>query len=96
MFPEHNIPLQNVALGSEFGAVSELGPRWVPPWLAMGGLQGPVETRPFHAKSAFTAKENTVAVLFSCRHHQASSRAHGARGSPDPLGPKGILGLGEN
>ena len=35
-------------------------------------------------------------MVSSCGDHQPSSSALGARGSPDPPGPMGIIGLGEN
>ena len=89
--------MQNAALGSEFGGVSELGPRWVPPWLAMGGLQGPVETRPFHAKSAFSAKENTFGVGFQLRSPTSQAAVPTEpEAAQTLLGPMGSLELGEN
>ena len=65
--PRAQFPLQNAAPRSTFGAVSEIGPRWVPPWLAMGRLLGQVQAMPFHAKSAVSAKENTFGVGFQLR-----------------------------
>ena len=59
MFPEPKFPLQNAAPTSAVWAVSELGPRWGPHELAMGGLLGPVHTGLLQAKSAFCAKAKT-------------------------------------
>ena len=74
MFPEHSFPLQNAALRSAFCAVTEIGPRWVPPYLAIGGLLGPVQTGLLHATSAFSAKENTFVVGFKLRTPPAKQR----------------------
>ena len=62
---EHGFPLQSAAPRSEISTVSEIGLRWVPPKLAHCGWLGPVQTRPFHAKSAFSPKENAFGVGFN-------------------------------
>ena len=74
MFPEHSFPLQNAALRSTFCAVSELGPRWVPPKLAIGGLLGPVNTGLLQAKSALSAKEKMPVVGFQLRRPPAKQQ----------------------
>ena len=59
MFTEPSFPLQNAAPTSALSAVTELGPRWGPPELAMGGVLGPLHKGLLQATSAFSAKENT-------------------------------------
>ena len=61
---EHSFPLKNAAPRIGFCAVSEIGPMWVPPPAGYGWEVGPVQTKPFHAKSAFSAKENTFGFDF--------------------------------
>ena len=84
MFPEHSFPLQNAALRSTFCAVSELGPRWVPPELAMGGFLGPVHTGLSQAKSAFSAKEKTFGVRFKLRRPPAKQQCPRSQRQPRP------------
>ena len=96
MFPEPIFPLQNAAPSSAFCAVSELGPRWGPPELALGGLLGPVHTGLLQAKSAFSAKEKTFGVGFQLWKHQPSAVPTEPEAAQPLLGPKGSRGLGEN
>ena len=35
-------------------------------------------------------------LISSCTDHQSSSSTHGAKGSTEPLGPMGNIGVGEN
>ena len=50
--------------------------------MAMGGLLGPVETRPFHAKSDFSAKENTCGVGFQLRTPPAKQQCPRSQRQP--------------
>ena len=53
-------------------------------------MLGPVETRPFPAKSAFyTPKNKCLELVAGLGNHPPSSRAHAARGSPDSPWPYG-------
>ena len=82
MFPEPNFPLQNAAPRRAFRAVSELGPRWGPPELALGGLLGPVHTGLLQAKSAFCAREKTFGVGFPLRRPPAKQQCPRSQRKP--------------
>ena len=82
--PEHSFPLQNAAPRSAFGAVSEIGPRWVLPELALGGLLGPVQTGLRHAKSAFSTKEKTFGVGFNLRRPPVKQQCPRSQRQPTP------------
>src|SRR5512134_1412491 len=84
MLPEPSFPLQNAAPSSAFCAVSELGPRWGPPELALGGLLGPVHTGLLQAKSAFSAKEKTFGVGFQLRRPPAKQQCPRSQRQPRP------------
>ena len=48
-----------------------------------------MQTRPFHAKLAFSIKKKTFGVGFKLRRPAAKQQCYGARGSPDPPWPYG-------
>ena len=82
--PEHSFPLQNAAPRSAFCAVSELGPRWGPPELAMAGLLGPVHPGLLEAKSALSVKEKTFGVGFKVRRPPAKQQCPRSQRQPRP------------
>ena len=82
MFPEPSFPLQNAAPTSAFWAVSELGPRWGPPELAMGELLGPATRRHFSANSCFAMKDNMFGVGFQLRRPPAKQQGPGSPRQP--------------
>ena len=90
MFPESSFPLQNEAPTSAFCAVSEVGPRWGPPELAMGGLLGLVHKGLLKAKSAFSTKGKTFGVVFQLRRPPAKQQCPRSQRQPRPS-----LALGE-
>ena len=58
---------------------------------------GPVHTRPFHAKSTFSPKENTFGVGFKLRRPPVQAAVPTEPEAAQTLpGPMGSLGLGEN
>ena len=69
---------------SAFCAVSELGPRWGPPELAMGVLLGPVHKGLLKAKSAFSAKEKTFGVGLKLRRPPAKQQCPRSQRQPRP------------
>ena len=87
LVPEHSLGLPNAASRSEFCAAAETATSGVPPELAKGGLLGPVQTRPFPAKSAISPKENMFGVGFWPRSAPTKQQGQGARGNPEPPWP---------
>ena len=81
---EHSLDWQNAASRSAVCAESEIGPIWVPPELAKGGLLGPVQTRPFPAKSAFPAKEKMFGIGFRPRRPPAKQQGPRSLRQPRP------------
>ena len=82
MFPEQSSLLQNAAPRSELCTVAEIGPPRVPPKVANGELMGPVQTRPFHAQSAFSLKENPFGVGFKLRSPPAKQQCPRSQRQP--------------
>ena len=62
--------------------MSEINTSWVSPQLAKGGLLGPVQTRTFPAKSAFSLKENMFGVGF--RRRRPPTKQQGPRSQRQP------------
>ena len=79
---EHSFPLKNAAPTSVFWAVSEQGPTWGPPELAVGELLGPVHTGLLQATSAFSAKEKTFGVGFQLRRPPAKQQCPQSQRQP--------------
>ena len=75
--------------------MSEIATRGIPPELAKAGLLGPVQTRPFPAKSPFSRRRTRLEWVSGHGDHPPSSRDHGARGSQDPPWPMRRNGLSE-
>ena len=84
MFPEPSFPLQNGGATSAFCAVSELGPWWGPPELAMEELLGPVHTGLLQAKSAFSVKEKMFSIGFQRRRPPAKQQCPRSQRPPRP------------
>ena len=97
MFPEHSFPLQNEAPRSAFGAVSELGPRWVPPELANVWVARASANRASSCQISLLREPEDV---WSC--FQAAETTSQAEVSTEPeaaqgfLGPMRRIGPGEN
>ena len=67
----------------------EVSPRCVPPNLAIALLLGPVQQGFFMRNQPSSRRRTRSELVSSCGHHQPSSSAHGARGSPAPPWPSG-------
>ena len=74
--------MQNAAPRSELCTVAEIGPPRVPPKVANGELMAPVQTRPFHAQSAFSPKENPFGVGFKLRRTPAKQQCPRSQRQP--------------
>ena len=89
--------MQNAAPRSELCTVAEIGPPRVPPKVANGELMGPVQTRPFHAQSAFSPKENPFGVGFKLRRPPVQAAVPTEpEAAQSLLCPRSRPGLGEN
>ena len=80
MFLKPSFPLQNAAARSAFCAVSELGPRWVPPLLALGVCYCQCTQGFFRPNQPSARSRRRFELGSSYGDHQASSSAQSARG----------------
>ena len=96
MFPEPRFPLQNAAPISAFCAVSELGPRWGPPELALGGLLGPVHTGLLGQINLLREGEDVWSWFPAAETTSQAAVPTEPEAAQTLLGPLGSRGLGEN